>query len=256
MKNYFLLLFTGRYYYYDKIGLLFLVFFGTANFLFLRFEKVISQDPCVPINFENSDQMTEFLNLYPYGNTAEFKSLNFPKQLCYSWMVPKSYGLILEFVKMSYDFCANMNLSQNELEDVLTRTINGLFTDCLNPNLVVWIRKNPENLPCLTQICINLDEFENLCGHLDHYLHLNLLKFNVMEQELGQEQPTLNEDQTDEQQSDHVFNGNVPKSMDKDTNSLSTDLIKLRPAKNRRLASVVNRISQMVSLYVFWHFVT
>lgn len=113
--------------------------------------------------------------MYPPGDTVEFSELPFPKQLCFSWMVPKIYQTVREYINLCYRFCENMDLAYTELEDTINRATNFLFSQCLNTVLTSGVRSSLRQLPRLTQFCINLDELETVCGHLDNYLQYTLL---------------------------------------------------------------------------------
>lgn len=150
-----------------------------------RFETILNEDNYQPIKLENQRDVDSYIILYPPGNTVEFNELAFPRQLCFSWMVPKIYKAIRDFIDSCYQFCNNMNLSCTELEDTVNRATNTLFTDCLNVVLQARIRKFSHTLSRLTQFCINLDELETAYGHLDHYLQYSLLsdadRFNMVQ---------------------------------------------------------------------------
>ncbi|CAH8494769.1 unnamed protein product [Heterobilharzia americana] len=90
-------------------------------------------------------------------------------------MVPKIYQTVREYIDLCHRFCENMNLAYTELEDTINRATNFLFTQCLNVVLTSGIRSYSQQLSHLTQFCINLDELETVCGHLDNYLQYNVL---------------------------------------------------------------------------------
>ncbi|CAH8505274.1 unnamed protein product [Schistosoma haematobium] len=140
-----------------------------------KFEAIIAEDSYETIKISNSEQLAEFLEMYPPGDTVEFSELPFPKQLCFSWMVPKIYQTVREYINLCYRFCENMDLAYTELEDTINRATNFLFSQCLNTVLTSGVRSSLRQLPRLTQFCINLDELETVCGHLDNYLQYTLL---------------------------------------------------------------------------------
>ncbi|CAH8505120.1 unnamed protein product [Schistosoma curassoni] len=140
-----------------------------------KFETIIAEDSYETIKISNSEQLAEFLEMYPPGDTVEFSELPFPKQLCFSWMVPKIYQTVREYINLCYRFCENMDLAYTELEDTINRATNFLFSQCLNTVLTSGVRSSLRQLPRLTQFCINLDELETVCGHLDNYLQYTLL---------------------------------------------------------------------------------
>ncbi|CAI2726138.1 unnamed protein product [Schistosoma spindalis] len=140
-----------------------------------KFEAIIAEDSYKTIKISNSEQLAEFLEMYPPGDTVEFSELPFPKQLCFSWMVPKIYQTVREYINLCYRFCENMDLAYTELEDTINRATNFLFSQCLNTVLTSGVRSSLRQLPRLTQFCINLDELETVCGHLDNYLQYTLL---------------------------------------------------------------------------------
>ncbi|CAH8532728.1 unnamed protein product [Schistosoma rodhaini] len=140
-----------------------------------KFEAIIAVDNYETIKISNSEQLAEFLEMYPPGDTVEFSELPFPKQLCFSWMVPKIYRTVREYINLCYRFCENMDLAYTELEDTINRATNFLFSQCLNTVLTSGVRSFLRQLPRLTQFCINLDELETVCGHLDNYLQYTLL---------------------------------------------------------------------------------
>ncbi|CAH8499098.1 unnamed protein product [Schistosoma guineensis] len=140
-----------------------------------KFEAIIAEDSYETIKISNSEQLAEFLEMYPPGDTVEFSELPFPKQLCFSWMVPRIYQTVREYINLCYRFCENMDLAYTELEDTINRATNFLFSQCLNTVLTSGVRSSLRQLPRLTQFCINLDELETVCGHLDNYLQYTLL---------------------------------------------------------------------------------
>ncbi|CAH8486751.1 unnamed protein product [Schistosoma turkestanicum] len=140
-----------------------------------KFETIIAEDNYETIKILNSEQLAEFLKMYPPGDTVEFSELPFPRQLCFSWMVPKIYQTVREYIDLCYRFCENMDLAYTELEDTINRATNFLFSQCLNTVLTSTVRSSLRQLPRLTQFCINLDELETVCGHLDNYLQYTLL---------------------------------------------------------------------------------
>ncbi|CAH8506384.1 unnamed protein product [Schistosoma rodhaini] len=140
-----------------------------------KFETIIAEDNYETIKISNPEQLTKFLEMYPPGDTVEFSELPFPKQLCFSWIVPKIYRTVREYINLCYRFCENMDLAYTELEDTINRATNFLFSQCLNTVLTSGVRSSLRQLPRLMQFCINLDELETVCGHLDNYLQYTLL---------------------------------------------------------------------------------
>ncbi|GAA49636.1 Exocyst complex component 6B [Clonorchis sinensis] len=135
-----------------------------------KFEIILSQDDFTPIKIANSDEMNKLVKLYPPGLTAELDALPYPRQLCYSWMVPRIYKTVRDYIDLCGRFCAHVDLSCSELEDTVNRVTNSLFIDCLNVVLVSSIRQSERILPRLIQFCTNLEELETVCGHLDAHL--------------------------------------------------------------------------------------
>ncbi|TNN18127.1 Exocyst complex component 6B, partial [Schistosoma japonicum] len=140
-----------------------------------KFETIISEDNYEGIKIMDSEELAKFLEIYPPGDTVEFSELPFPRQLCFSWMVPKIYQSVREYIDLCHRFCENMNLAYTELEDTINRATNFLFSQCLNTVLTSGVRSSLRQLPRLTQFCINLDELETVCGYLDNYLQYTLL---------------------------------------------------------------------------------
>ncbi|CAH8838899.1 unnamed protein product [Trichobilharzia szidati] len=140
-----------------------------------KFETIVAEDKYEPIKISNPDELAKFLEVYPPGDTVEFSELPYPRQLCFSWMVPKIFQAVREYIDLCHRFCENMNLAYTELEDTINRATNFLFSQCLNVVLTSGVQMYSRQLPHLTQFCINLDELETVCGHLDNYLQYNVL---------------------------------------------------------------------------------
>ncbi|KAF5400267.1 Exocyst complex component [Paragonimus heterotremus] len=136
-----------------------------------RFETIIKNDDFSPIQISGPQQLSELSSLYPECITAEFEALPYPRQLCFSWMVPRIYSAVREYIDLCGRFCAHVDLACSELEDTVNRATNALFTDGLNVILYSWVRQSERMLPRLIQFCTNLEEIETVCGHLDSYLH-------------------------------------------------------------------------------------
>ncbi|CAL8086670.1 unnamed protein product [Calicophoron daubneyi] len=141
-----------------------------ANQMRDKFEKIICEDTFSEIKINNKAQLSKLLDLYPPCNTAEFADLPLPRQLCYSWMVPRIYECVREYIDLCCQFCAHVDLAYSELEDTVNRATNALFTDCLNIVLTSHVRQSERILPRLVCFCINLEELETACGYLDAYL--------------------------------------------------------------------------------------
>ncbi|VDQ15718.1 unnamed protein product, partial [Trichobilharzia regenti] len=123
-------------------------------------ETIVAEDKYEPIKISNPDELAKFLEVYPPGDTVEFSELPYPRQLCFSWMVPKIFQAVREYIDLCHRFCENMNLAYTELEDTINRATNFLFSQCLNVVLTSGVQMYSRQLPHLTQFCINLDELE------------------------------------------------------------------------------------------------
>ncbi|VDP92206.1 unnamed protein product [Echinostoma caproni] len=181
--------------------------------------------------------MAQFLSLYPPANTAEFASLPFPRQLCYSWMVPRIYKAIQEYVDLCRRFCAHVDLACSELEDTINRATNALFIDCLNVVLTSSVRQSERMLPRLIQFCTNLEELETACGHLDAYLQ--------------QIVPSGQEETFQDQSNGTAVNGKDNSSGDLGPTGLSTGA---NPPRSRlQGASLLKDIRALVESLIYGH---
>ncbi|THD20711.1 Exocyst complex component [Fasciola hepatica] len=202
-----------------------------------KFEKFIHDDSFSPIRIVNKSDLAQFLSLYPPANTAEFASLPFPRQLCYSWMVPRIYKAIQEYVDLCRRFCAHVDLACSELEDTINRATNALFVDCLNVVLTSNVRQSERMLPRLIQFCTNLEELETACGHLDAYLQ--------------QIAPSGHEEAFQDQPNGNVVNGNGNSTNETDSVCLSTGA---NPPRSRlQGASLLKDIRALVESLIYGH---
>lgn len=119
----------------------------------------------------SSSEMTPLLTNYPFCQSSEFAALPYPRTLVFSGMVPKIYMAIRDYIDACFSFVESMDLAWTELEDVLNRATNSLFTDCLNSMLERTIQSCESDLLRLVQLTINLNELESACEYLQTYLH-------------------------------------------------------------------------------------
>ncbi|CAH8606061.1 unnamed protein product [Dicrocoelium dendriticum] len=135
-----------------------------------KFEQIMNEDTFSPIKIDSPEDLVELTRQYPHCITPDFNALPYPKQLCYSRMVPRIYSTMQEYVDLCLQFCAHVDVAYSELEDTVNRATNALFTDCLNAVLHSHVRQSERVLPRLIQFCINLEELEAAYGHLGSYI--------------------------------------------------------------------------------------
>lgn len=133
------------------------------------FRDILDEDNFLPINVTTQDEYNNIVQTFPYHDEEVEKS-NYPKKLPFSMMVPKVYHQVKEFIYACLKFSEDLNLTQTEIDEMITKSTNLLLTRTFSGCLSSLFRKPSLALLQVVQIIINTGYLEKSTKYLEEFV--------------------------------------------------------------------------------------
>lgn len=117
----------------------------------------------------NETEYENIIRTFPFIDPVLEKS-EFPRKFPFSFMVPRVYQQVKDFVNASLRYIEELNLSQTEVDDMMRKSTNQLLTITLSGCLTTLIQKQSIGLLQLIQITINTNYLEHTNAYLEEYI--------------------------------------------------------------------------------------
>ncbi|XP_066598012.1 exocyst complex component 6 isoform X2 [Prorops nasuta] len=133
------------------------------------FRDILDEDSFLPIQVTTQKEYEEVLDLFPYHDETLQKS-DFPKKFPFSYMVPKVYQQVKEFIYACLKFSEDLNFTQTEIDDMICKSTNLLLTRTFSGCLSSLFNKPSLALLQVVQIIINTGYLEQSTEYLGEFL--------------------------------------------------------------------------------------
>ncbi|XP_043272616.1 exocyst complex component 6 isoform X2 [Venturia canescens] len=133
------------------------------------FRDILDEDNFLPIQVTTQADYDQVLQSFPCHD-EELQKANFPKKFPFSAMVPKVYHQVKEFIYACLKFSEDLNLTQNEIDEMICKSTNLLLTRTFSGCLSSLFRKPSLALLQVVQIIINTGYLENSTKYLEEFV--------------------------------------------------------------------------------------
>ncbi|XP_034941407.1 exocyst complex component 6B isoform X1 [Chelonus insularis] len=133
------------------------------------FRDILDEDNFLPIQVSTQSDYDVVVQSFPYHD-AELEKAEFPKKFPFSAMVPKVYHQVKEFIYACLKFSEDLNLTQTEIDEMITKSTNLLLTRTFSGCLSSLFRKPSLALLQVVQIIINTGYLEKSTQYLEEFV--------------------------------------------------------------------------------------
>lgn len=133
------------------------------------FTQIFTNDNYTPVVAETEEQYQGVLELFPY-NDVELVASPFPKCFPFSGMVGQVYCQLEAFVRNCNDYADRLNLSQMEVCDIVSKSVNLLLSRTMSSSLSRLVHGEGLTIPQLGQVWVNIDHLANSIHQLEKFI--------------------------------------------------------------------------------------
>ncbi|XP_015110617.1 exocyst complex component 6B [Diachasma alloeum] len=133
------------------------------------FRDILDEDNFLPVQVANQEEYNAIVQSFPYHD-AELEKSEFPKKFPFSQMVPQVYYQVKEFIYACLKFSEDLNLTQTEIVEMITKSTNLLLTRTFSGCLSSLFRKPSLALLQVVQIIINTGYLEDSTKYLQEFV--------------------------------------------------------------------------------------
>ncbi|XP_063985122.1 exocyst complex component 6 isoform X1 [Diachasmimorpha longicaudata] len=133
------------------------------------FRDILDEDNFLPVQVSNQEEYNAIVQSFPYHD-AELEKSEFPKKFPFSQMVPQVYYQVKEFIYACLKFSEDLNLTQTEIVEMITKSTNLLLTRTFSGCLSSLFRKPSLALLQVVQIIINTGYLEDSTKYLQEFV--------------------------------------------------------------------------------------
>ncbi|KAJ3086346.1 hypothetical protein HK102_013250 [Quaeritorhiza haematococci] len=130
-----------------------------------RIVEVIENDEYAPMLVENAKQYEQMLSAFAYTPDPAEDPKAYPKQMPFSRGFPVCCEYVKKFITGFYRFAEGFSQQNNEIDDLLKKSLENLLIQSLNSALVRRLLVN--NTSQAVQIMVNLEYFEKACAEFE-----------------------------------------------------------------------------------------
>lgn len=135
------------------------------------FRDILDEDNFLPIQVSTQDEYNNIIQSFPYhDDNDDVEKLVFPKKFPFSMMVPKVYHQVKEFIYACLKFSEDLNLTQTEIDEMITKSTNLLLTRTFSGCLSSLFRKPSLALLQVVQIIIDTGYLEKSTKYLEEFV--------------------------------------------------------------------------------------
>ncbi|KAF7992348.1 hypothetical protein HCN44_001673 [Aphidius gifuensis] len=135
------------------------------------FRDILDEDNFLPIQVTTQDEYNNIIQSFPYhDDNDDVEKLIFPKKFPFSMMVPKVYHQVKEFIYACLKFSEDLNLTQTEIDEMITKSTNLLLTRTFSGCLSSLFRKPSLALLQVVQIIIDTGYLEKSTKYLEEFV--------------------------------------------------------------------------------------
>lgn len=133
------------------------------------FRDILDEDNFLPVQVSTQQEWNTIVQSFPYHD-AELEKSEFPKKFPFSQMVPQVYHQVKEFIYACLKFSEDLNLTQTEIDEMITKSTNLLLTRTFSGCLSSLFRKPSLALLQVVQIIINTGYLEDSTKYLEEFV--------------------------------------------------------------------------------------
>ncbi|XP_065354074.1 exocyst complex component 6B isoform X3 [Cloeon dipterum] len=133
------------------------------------FREILDVENFVPIEVHSSAEFDTVVNNFPFVDDS-LQEKPFPKLFPFSSMVPKVYQQVKEFIYACLKFSDDLNLSQEEVCEMIRKSTNLLLTRTFSGCLSSCFRKPGLGLLQMVQIILDTGYLEQATIYLEEFV--------------------------------------------------------------------------------------
>lgn len=133
------------------------------------FREILDDETFLPITVSSQAEYDHIIESFPIHDQI-LQHMDFPKKFPFSPMVPKVYQQVKEFIYACLKFSEDLNLSQVEVHDMITKSTNLLLTRSFSGCLSSLFRKPSLALLQVIQIIIDTGYLEEATVYLEEFV--------------------------------------------------------------------------------------
>ncbi|XP_059475480.1 exocyst complex component 6 isoform X2 [Neocloeon triangulifer] len=133
------------------------------------FREILDEESFLPIEVQTSDEFDDIVNNFPFVDDG-LQQKPFPKLFPFSSMVPKVYQQVKEFIYACLKFSDDLNLSHEEVCEMIRKSTNLLLTRTFSGCLSSSFRKPSLGLLQMVQIILDTGYLEQATVYLEEFV--------------------------------------------------------------------------------------
>jgi hypothetical protein len=133
------------------------------------FTQIFASDNYTPMVAETEEQYRGVLELFPYRN-VQIDSAPYPRLFPFSGVVGQVYCQLQAFIRNCSDYADGLNLSQMEVCDIVSKSVNLLLSRTVTGCLSRLVHDEGLTIPQLGQIWVNISHLADSVPHLEDFI--------------------------------------------------------------------------------------
>ena len=133
------------------------------------FTNLLTSDDYTPVCVATEPQFQGVLDLFAYKDLT-IQVAEFPRQFPFSSMVHQIFKQLKSYIDACAAYSDRLNLSRTEIDEGVRKSVNLLLTKSMSGCLAKLIEKGNLTIQQLSQLWVNLDQWEHAEEDLDNYI--------------------------------------------------------------------------------------